>query len=419
MNNYIVGLDIGSSKICAAAGKIAKRGELEILGITSSECKGLKKSIIVNIDDTAESIKECIQKLQMIIDIQIDDIYISLPGSICGLVHNKAVIAVSSDDREIKSKDVERLLESAKLISVPSDKEIIGVEPQQFIVDGYDNIKDPIGMSGMRLEADVHVITAQSAIVSNFMKSVSKAGYNVKGICFAPKVISNVVLSSENKELGCVLVDVGAETIDITIIKNDNICYEDFIPLGGNNITNDISIGVKVPFNEAENLKLKFADIRDTSSGYAEKIKVKLPSNEIVNVDCKFLKLIIKSRVEELYEFIKNKIVDSGYYNEISNVVIVGGGIALIRGADELGSSIIGKNVRIGSPNYVGASNPMYAGAVGITYDVSNSVNIDNDEFSSFSNEDEIKSIWNKNSKKSQENVNIFSRVKDFFTDLF
>lgn len=419
MNNYIVGLDIGSSKICAAAGKIAKRGELEILGITSSECKGLKKSIIVNIDKTAESIKECIQKLQMIIDIQIDDIYISLPGSICGLVHNKAVIAVSSDDREIKSKDVERLLESAKLISVPSDKEIIGVEPQQFIVDGYDNIKDPIGMSGMRLEADVHVITAQSAIVSNFMKSVAKAGYNVKGICFAPKVISNVVLSSENKELGCVLVDVGAETIDITIIKNDNICYEDFIPLGGNNITNDISIGVKVPFNEAENLKLKFADIRENSSGYAEKVKVKLSNNEIVNVDCKFLKLIIKSRIEELYEFIKKKIVDSGYYNEISNVVIVGGGIALIRGADELGSSIIGKNVRIGSPNYVGASNPMYAGAVGITYDVSNSINIDIDEFSSFSNEDEIKSIWNKNSKKSQENINIFSRVKDFFTDLF
>lgn len=419
MNNYIVGLDIGSSKICAAAGKIAKRGELEILGITSSECKGLKKSIIVNIDKTAESIKECIQKLQMIIDIQIDDIYISLPGSICGLVHNKAVIAVSSDDREIKSKDVERLLESAKLISVPSDKEIIGVEPQQFIVDGYDNIKDPIGMSGMRLEADVHVITAQSAIVSNFMKSVAKAGYNVKGICFAPKVISNVVLSSENKELGCVLVDVGAETIDITIIKNDNICYEDFIPLGGNNITNDISIGVKVPFNEAENLKLKFADIRENSSGYAEKVKVKLSNNEIVNVDCKFLKLIIKSRIEELYEFIKKKIVDSGYYNEISNVVIVGGGIALIRGADELGSSIIGKNVRIGSPNYVGASNPMYAGAVGITFDVSNSINIDTDEFSSFSNEDEIKSIWNKNSKKSQENINIFSKVKDFFTDLF
>lgn len=419
MNNYIVGLDIGSSKICAAAGKIAKRGELEILGITSSECKGLKKSIIVNIDKTAESIKECIEKLQMIIDIQIDDIYISLPGSICGLVHNKAVIAVSSDDREIKSKDVERLLESAKLISVPSDKEIIGVEPQQFIVDGYDNIKDPIGMSGMRLEADVHVITAQSAIVSNFMKSVTKAGYNLKGICFAPKVISNVVLSSENKELGCVLVDVGAETIDITIIKNDNICYEDFIPLGGNNITNDISIGVKVPFNEAEVLKLKFADIRDSSSGYAEKVKVKLSNNEIVNVDCKFLKLIIKSRIEEIYEFIKKKIVDSGYYNEISNVVIVGGGIALIRGADELGSSIIGKNVRIGSPNYVGASNPMYAGAVGITYDVSNSVNIDKDEFSSFSNEDEIKSIWNKNSKKSQENINVFSKVKDFFTDLF
>ncbi|KOF56089.1 MULTISPECIES: cell division protein FtsA [Clostridium] len=419
MDSYIVGLDIGSSKICAAAGKITKRGTIEILGITSSDCKGLKKSIIVNIDKTAESIRECIEKLQMIIDITIDNIYISLPGSICGLVHNKAVIAVSSDDREIKNKDVERLLESAKLISVPANNEIIGVEPQQFIVDGYDNIKDPIGMSGMRLEADVHVITAQSAIVNNFIKSVAKAGYNVKGICFAPKVVSNVVLSSEDRELGCALIDVGAETIDITIIKNDNICYEDFIPLGGNNITNDISIGLKIPFNEAEKLKFKFADIRNGNSGYAEKVSVKLSNNEVTSVDCKFLKLIIKSRVEELYEFIKKKIVDSGYYNEISNVVIVGGGIALIRGADELGNNILGKSVEIGSPNYVGASNPMYAGAVGITYDICNSVNIENDDFSSFSNEDEIKSIWNKSSKKSQENINVFSRVKDFFTDLF
>lgn len=419
MDNYIVGLDIGSSKVCAAAGKIAKRGELEILGITSSDCKGLKKSIVVNIDKTADSIRECIEKLQMIIDVKINDIYISLPGSICGLVHNKAVIAVSSDDREIKSKDVERLLESAKLISVPSNEEIIGVEPQQFIVDGYDNIKDPIGMSGMRLEADVHVITAQSAIVNNFIKSVAKAGYNVKGICFAPKVVSNVVLSSESKELGCALVDVGAETIDITIIKNDNICYEDFLPLGGNSITNDISIGVKMPFNKAEKLKMKFADIRNGNSVYAEKINIKLSNKEIVSIDCKFLKLIIKSRVEELYEFIKKKIIDSGYYNEISNVVIVGGGIALIRGADEIGTNILGKNVQIGSPNYVGASNPMYAGAVGIAKDISSSVSLENDEFSNFNNEDEIKSIWNKTGKKNQENLNVFSKFKDFFTDLF
>lgn len=419
MENYVVGIDIGSSKICTAAGRITNRGELQIIGITSSECKGLKKSIVVNIDRTAESIKKCIEKLEVMLDIEIDDVYIALPGSICELIHNKAVIAVSSDDREIKRRDVDRLIESTKLISLPSDKEIIGVEPQQFIVDGYDNIKDPIGMSGMRLEADVQVITAQSTIVNNLIKCVNKAGFNVKGMCFEPKAVSSVVLKAEEKELGCALIDVGAETIDITVVKNDNICYVDSLPIGGNSITNDIALGMKIPFNEAEKIKLKYGDIEENGSRFNGKISVKLSYNETINLDYNFLKLIIKSRIEELYELVKRKLEDSGYYREIANVVVVGGGITLIKGAIENGNSIIGKSLRTGSPNYVGASNPMYASAVGIVNDISTSLSTVEGALNYDNNESELKGFWNKGTKKGQEDVNIFSRVKEFFTDLF
>lgn len=418
MDSYVIGIDIGSSKVCTAAGKISKRGELQIIGITSSECKGLKKSIVVNIDSTAESIKNCIEKLERIIDIEINDIYIALPGSICDLVHNKAVVAISSDDREIKDKDVERVLEATKIISISSDKEIVGVEPQQFIVDGYDNIKDPIGMSGMRLEADVQVITVQSTIVDNLIKSINKAGYEVKGICFEPKAVSGVVLRAEEKELGCALVDVGAETTDIAVFKNDNICYVDAIPLGGNNITNDIALGMKIPFNEAEKLKIKYGDISNNSSIEGEKLSVKLPYGNEVNIDYNFLKLIIKSRVEELYELIRKKLVDSGYYKEVASVVVVGGGITLLRGAIELGGSILDKSLRAGSANYVGASNPMYTSAVGVVSDICLSKDIKED-LSKHNVEEEVKSLWTKDDKKSQGDINIFSRVKDFFTDLF
>ncbi|URZ16117.1 cell division protein FtsA [Clostridium felsineum] len=419
MNNYIIGIDVGSSKICIALGKLTKKGEVQIIGITSSKCEGVKKSIVVNIDSTAESIKNCMAKLKKMVEFDLSDVYVALHGSISELIHNKGVVAVSSDDRAIASSDVKRVIESTRFISVPSDREIIGVEPQQFIVDGYDNIKDPVGMSGTKLEADVHVITVNSNVVDNLIKSVNKAGYQVKGLCFEPKIVSNVTLSKHERESGCVLVDAGKENISISIIKNDNIVYIDNIPLGGSSITQDIALGLKIPFDEAEKLKLDYSDIDANIKSNNVDLNVKLSDGQNLKIDYSFFKLIVQSRIEELYELIRKKLIRKNYYNEITNVVIVGGGIALVKGSISVGRRVLDKNVRIGSPNFVGASNPIYASAVGIVSDIG--YNMKSSSLFSYDEEDlknENEDSWNKNIKRDEEK-NIFSKVKSFITDLF
>ena len=261
MSGYIIGIDIGSSNICAAAGKVDRVGKMQILGITSSDCNGVKKGIVVDIDKTSESIKNCINSLERMIDIKINEAYISLPGGISELMWNKGVIAVSSEDREIRYNDVKRVLKAAKIITIPNDKEVIGVIPEQYIIDGYDNIKDPIGMNGLRLEVDAQIILARSTIINNIFKSVNKAGIKVLGIVFQPIAISQVVLKEEEIQRGVALVDVGSESINIYIYEGGILRSISTIALGGNIITNDISVCLKLPFSEAEKLKIKYGSV--------------------------------------------------------------------------------------------------------------------------------------------------------------
>ncbi|MDP4144659.1 MAG: cell division protein FtsA [Bacillota bacterium] len=418
MSEYIVGIDIGSSKVCAAVGKKSKSGELQIIGLTSVKCKGLKKGVVVDIDHTAESIKNCINQLETMVDMDIKEAYISLPGGIAELVRNKGVIAISSEDREIRQSDIDRANEAAKLIAVSSDKEIVGIEPEQYIIDGYDNIKDPLGMSGVRLEVDAQVIIAQTTVVTNLWKSVSKAGVEVKGIELQPKAASQVALMQEEKELGCALVDVGAETIDLCVFKNNNICFTDMIPYGGNSITSDIALCLKIPFNEAEKLKIKYGDLRINKNDSKREVEISF-NNEVTKIDVDFLNEIIEARVEELLKIIGEKLYASGYYKEIRSLVLIGGGISLFRGITELSKDILSKPARVGSPSYVGAASPLYACSVGIVKDVADSIKFD----SNFNlNEDEgsrTKSRSRKIEKEKNEETGFLSKVKDFLTDFF
>ncbi|MFT5872643.1 MAG: cell division protein FtsA, partial [Clostridium sp.] len=336
MNKQIVGIDLGSSKICGAVGKISSNGKLQIIGITSVVCSGLNKSVVIDIDSTAEAIKQCVTQLERMTDTQISEAYISLPGGICELVRNTGMIAISSEDREIKQSDVDRVIEAAKLISVPLDKEIVGVEPEQYIVDGYDNIKDPIGMSGVRLEVEGQVVMAQSTVVSNLLKSVKRAGIKVNGIVLQPSAISEAVLRKEEKDMGIALVDVGAQTIDISIYKSGKLKYTSIIQLGGDNITNDISVCLKVSFSEGERLKLKYGSLIKGKGEDTSTIRVKDSYDTLMEIDNNLLVDIIHARVEELLHLIKRNLSSSGFYKETSGVVIVGGGISLFRGTNEL-----------------------------------------------------------------------------------
>jgi len=417
MNEQIVGFDLGSSKICAAVGRISSNGKLQIIGITSVACSGLNKSVVIDIDSTAEAIKQCVAQLERMTDTQISEGYISLPGGICELVRNTGIIAISSEDKEIKQSDVDRVIEAAKLISVPSDKEIVGVEPEQYIVDGYDNIKDPRGMSGIRLEVEGQVVMAKSAVVSNLLKSVKRAGIKVNGIVLGPSAISEAVLRKEEKDMGITIVDVGAQTIDISIYASGKLKYTSIIQLGGDNITNDISVCLKVPFSEAERLKLKYGSLINSSREGVERIKVKDSYENSMEIDNNLLVDIIHARVEEILHLIKRNLSNSGFYKEISGVVIVGGGISLFRGTNELSKEILEKSVRIGSPGYVGAASPIYVTAVGIVLQAVNNIKTSNGSF-----EESDEHLYDNQLSKKQtiKGKNKFaSKIKGFFADFF
>jgi cell division protein FtsA len=420
MNEYVVGIDIGSSKICAAVGKMDKQGELQIVGVTSVECIGLKKGVVVDIDGTSDAIKSCVEQLERMVDIKINNAYISLPGGNCELVYSKGVIAVSSEDREIKKNDIERVHKAAKIISLPSDKEIIGIIPMQYIVDGYDNIKDALGMSGIRLEVDAQLVVAQTTIVNNFYKSVNKSGIKVAGIVLQPIALSQAILKREEAKMCVAVVDIGAETTDIAVYKDGNLCYTNMIPLGGSIITNDIAVCLKIPFSKAEKLKIQHGSIAKSIKEVVSNIKVIGSYNDIIEVDANMLMEIIEARVEELLILINNVLLECNYYEEISGIVIVGGGISLIKGINEFSKEIFEKSIRIGSPDYVGASSPMFAVAVGIVKEVimnskAFNANIEVNEAIACSKSKKYENDFS----EEEGQKNIITKIKDFFTDFF
>lgn len=418
MNEYIIGIDVGSSKVCAAAGKFDRNGNIQIVGVTSTKCNGIKKGTVVDIDSTSESIKNCLFQLEGIIDYKINEVFISLPVCISEIIDNKGVVAVSSEDREITRNDVERVIKAAKIITVNSDKEIIGLIPEQYVVDGFDKIKDPIGMSGLRLEVDAKVILAQTTVINNLFKSINKSNIKVKGIVYEPLALSEVLIEKEEKEIGTAIIDAGAETIDISIFKYGVLKFATAIPYGGNIITNDISVCLKLPFSEAEKIKLKYGDIKNDNKNNDFKISVNASYNNIVEINQNLLIEIINARVEELLLIIKNKINESGYKDEISGITITGGAISFMTNIDILAEKILDKPVRIGVPQYVGSSNPIYSCGIGIVKEASESFK--NSYLSNKNNEKSGKDVWDEEDLNDEKSKNGFlAKIKEFFTEFF
>jgi cell division protein FtsA len=370
MSEYIVGIDVGSSKVSAAAGKFDKLGNLQIVGVTTAKCNGVNKGIVVDIDKTSDSVRSCIDQLERMIDDRIEEAYISFPGVISELVPNKGVVAVSSEDKEIKENDVKRVIRAAKIISLSSDREIIDVIPNQYIVDGTENVRDPEGMSGTRLELDALLVTAQSAFASNIMKSLNKAGIKVNGIVFEPLASAASALKEEELEMGTALLDIGAETTNISIFKDGKIVYNDHVNLGGSTITSDIAIVMKIPQSQAEQIKTKYG-MKGHDENSNTVIKLKADFNNEVSVDLNVVKQIIEARIEEMLLLLNKKIMESGFSGAIAGMVIVGGGISQFEGIEEFGKSILLMPFRIADLNYPGASNPVYATSVGVVKNVS------------------------------------------------
>jgi len=427
MSENIIGIDIGSSKICAAAGKLDKSGKLKIVGESSVKCTGVKKGLIVDIDDTSECIKKCVTQLEGLIGENIEEAYISFPGVISELIGSKGIIAVSSVDREIKENDIKRVIKAAKDVTVESEKEIVGIIPNQYVIDGHDEIKDPLGMSGLRLELDAQLVVAQSTEVSNMLKSFNQAGIKINGIVFEPMAESEVALKSEEFEMGTALIDIGSDTSNISIFKDGNIVYNDHIPLGGDAITNDIAQCLKVPYSQAEFLKIEYG-ITGHDAKNNTLIQIKSEFDNAIKVDLNILKQIIEARIEEILLLIDKKMRKSGKYNGVSGIVILGGGISLFERIEELGKNLFEKPFRVAVIPYTESSNHIYASAIGVVQDVSDRLKTKkNGEEVTLKNsknallrKNKIKKEIEEDDDDIQEEYNsLMSKIKKFLTEFF
>lgn len=368
MNEIITGMDIGTSKICTVISQINKNGDIEIRGVGVSPCTGLKKGVVVDIDETVKGIKSSVSQAEHMANIDVRTVFLNVAGGHVSFIKNRGIIAVTGENREITKHDIVRVIEAAKVIAIPSDKEIIDVIPIQYIIDGYDEIRDPIGMIGTRLEVDANIVISSTTSVENLTRCIRKADLEVGGVIASPLAEGEVLVSQDEKELGVCILDVGAGTTDISVFKEGTIVYSKLLPVGGDHITNDIAVGLKVSLAEAERLKKQYGFAMADMIDEDEEININvIGSQNPVKIKIKDICEIVEARIHEIIMLTNKNLIESGFKSSISTgVVLTGGGISQIKGSVELARKILGIPVRIGSPDYIGVSLPTHSVAVGI-----------------------------------------------------
>jgi cell division protein FtsA len=368
-DEFIVGLDIGTTKICVVVGK-ASEEKINIVGIGSHPSTGLRKGVVVNMDSTVNSIKKAVEEAELMAGIKIDSCLAGIGGAHIKSFNSNGVVAIK--DKEVRPDDIERAIDAAKAVAIPADRELIHVIPQEFIVDDQDGIKDPVGITGVRLEVKVHIVTGNISSAQNIIKCCRLAGLSVDDVILGQLASSEATLTEEEKEIGAALVDIGGGTSDIAIFSNGSIKYTSVLPFGGNNITNDIAIGLRTPIDDAEKIKKKYGCAFSNMVGANETIEVpSVGGRKSRTLQRKTLADIIEPRVEEVAELIYDEIKKSGQEKLLASGVIITGGCANLEGMPELAESIFNLPARRGSPIGVGGlvdvvNNPSYATGVGL-----------------------------------------------------
>lgn len=365
----IVGLDIGTTKICAVVGEVSQ-GEINIIGVGSHPSYGLKKGAVVNIESTVESIKKAVEEAEIMAGCEISTVYVGIAGGHIKGFNSHGIIAIKG--REITDQDVERVIEAASAVAIPLDREKIHVIPQEFIVDDQESIQNPVGMTGIRLETKIHIVTGAVSSVRNIVKCCNKAGLEVSDIVLESRASGEAVLTPEEKELGCALADMGGGTTDLAIFKGNNIKHTFELTLGGHNLTNDISIGLRTPLAEAENIKLTYGTCLPGNIRNGETIEVPgVGGRGPRTLPKDILAEILEPRVEEMFSLLKSEIVSNGLENSYPSGLVITGGSALLDGITEIVESVFSVPVRVGIPREIGGlkdvvKNPAYATGVGL-----------------------------------------------------
>jgi len=365
----IVGLDIGTTKICAVVGEIVNDA-IEIIGVGTHASEGLRKGVVINIEKTVDSIKRAIEEAETMAGCEISSVYAGIAGGHIKGFNSHGVIALK--EREVTKKDVERVIEAASAVAIPMDREVIHILEQEFIVDEQDGIMDPLGMSGVRLEAKIHIVTGAVTSAQNIIKCANRAGLDVHDIVLQSLASSEAVLTDEERNLGVVLIDFGGGTTDMAVFSKGSIKHTSVLALGGDNLTYDISIGIRTPKVEAEKIKMKYGCALTSLIGKDETIEVPGVGGRAPRVlPRQILGEILEPRVEEIFTLIQNDLIRSGYEDIVNSGVVITGGSSELQGVAEIAEQIFNLPARVGYPERIGGltevvNKPMYATAVGL-----------------------------------------------------
>lgn len=372
-NGYIVGIDIGTKKVTAIIGEITEEKKVEIIGIGMAESKGLRKGVVVNLDATIEAIKKAQEEAELMAGVEIDSAFIGISGAHIKSFNSRGVIAVSGKNKEIGREDIKRVIDQSKAVSIPPDREIIHIIPQEYVVDEQDGIKDPMGMSGIKLEVNVHIVTGVITSVQNLRTCMTRSGIEIQQIILNQIATSTSVLTPDEMELGVGMIDIGGGTTEVAIFERGSLWYTSVIPIGGDNFTNDIAVGLRTPIPEAEKIKKKFGCVSSPLVDEQETIEV--PSvgkgKKPRVLSRQLLADIIQPRAEEIFRLVDNDIKRMGYEKSLNSGIVITGGTALLEGIEEIAEEIFDLPVRRGDPSGVGGlvdrvSTPDYAASVGL-----------------------------------------------------
>ncbi len=368
----VVGLDVGTTKVVALVGNVAD-GMIEIIGMGKAESHGLEKGVVVDIGRTISSIRKAVEEAENMADIKVSSVYVGIAGKHINSINNSGTVSINRPDRIITNDDVHRVVETAQAIQLPPSSEMIHVIPRQYIVDGQDGITDPVGMTGTRLEVDVHIVTGAITAVHNLVRCVESLDIGIEQIVLEPIASALAVLSSAEKELGVILLDIGGGTTDISVFRGGDIWFSKVIPIAGEHITNDITVGLQTPIEEAELIKKQAGTALVDSVGEDEKIEVAtIGGDEKRTVSKKKLAKIIEPRVEELLDLAMQEVEDAGYRDLVPAGLVLTGGTSLLNGIVEFAQQRYGIPVRRGKiPQGIHGlrdivESPIYATSIGL-----------------------------------------------------
>ena len=365
----IVGLDIGTTKICAVVGEVV-HDTIEIIGVGTHPSEGLRKGVVINIEKTVNSIKEAIEEAETMAGCEISSVYAGIAGGHIKGFNSHGVIALK--EREVTRKDIDRVIEAASAVAIPMDREVIHVLEQEFIVDEQDGIMDPLGMSGVRMEAKIHIVTGAVTSAQNIIKCANRAGLDVHDIVLESIASSESVLTNEERNLGVALIDFGGGTTDMAVFSKGSIKHTSVLALGGDNLTYNISIGIRTATVEAEKIKMKYGCALTSMIGSDETIEVPgVGGRGPRTLPRQFLGEILEPRLEEIFTLIHSELIRAGYEDAINSGVVITGGSSELAGVPEIAEEIFNLPCRIGYPDRVGGlvevvNKPMYATAVGL-----------------------------------------------------